>query len=93
MKLGISLDHDLSHCQSVPDSESQELAPDGLGTPIALRSQRLRAESEPGSLLGVGVDPQRWKIISVTGAGDSALVVLDILRDGLALRDVGGEES
>jgi len=30
MKLGISLDPDLSHRQSVPDSESQELLRDGL---------------------------------------------------------------
>ena len=43
MKLGISLDHDLSHRQSVLDSESQELALDGLdeirlGTLIHARS-------------------------------------------------------
>jgi hypothetical protein len=56
-----------------------------------LRSQRLRAESEPSSLLGTGVDPERCEILGVTGAGESALVVLGLVRDGLTVGSLDSE--
>ena len=56
-----------------------------------VRSQRLRAEAEPSFLLGGGEDPLRWEIIGVASSGDSAILVLGRVREGLTVRDSDGQ--
>ena len=53
-----------------------------------VRSQRLRAEAEPSFLLGGAEDPVRWEIIGVASSGDSAIMVLGRVREGLTAGDL-----
>ena len=50
-----------------------------------VRSQLLRAEAEPSFLLGGGEDPARWEIVGVASSGDSAILVLGRVREGLTV--------
>lgn len=56
-----------------------------------VRSQVLRADSEPGALLAIGADPSRWEIIGVASSRDASIMVLGLVREGLTLRDVSGD--
>jgi hypothetical protein len=56
-----------------------------------VRSQVLRAESDPGDLLALGEDPTRWEILGVASSRDAALMVLGMVREGLALQDESSE--
>ena len=55
-----------------------------------VRSQVLRAESEPDALLATGVSPTRWEIIGVANSRDAAIVVLGLVREGLTVGEAGG---